>query len=78
MKWEGLWKVLFVCFMFLISILFSRNYNRMDWKEIHRECLERRLKDEEALKASLIVDLEVQDKMIEGIKEELGKLEKKL
>lgn len=46
----------------------------MDWEAIQRECPEQRLKDEEALKASLIIDLEVQDKLIEGIKEELEKL----
>ena len=46
----------------------------MDWKEVHQKCLERRLQDEEAIKASLVVDLEVQDVLIEGIKEELEKL----
>ena len=46
----------------------------MNQKEIQYECLERRLKDEEVLKASLIVDLEVQDRLIEGIKAELEKL----
>ena len=48
----------------------------MDQKELHRECLEQRLKDEETLKASLIVDLEVRNELIEGIEEELEKLRK--
>lgn len=47
----------------------------MKWEEVQRECLERRLKDEIVLKASLTVDLEIQDELIEGIKEELKKIE---
>ena len=43
---------------------------------MQRLCLEKRLKDEQVLKASLIVDLEIQDKLIEGIKEELEKMKK--
>ena len=49
----------------------------MKWNEIVKECLERRLKEEMIVKAGLVVDLRVQEKLVEEIKVELKKEEEK-
>ena len=49
----------------------------MIWKEIVIECLERRLREEIIVKAGLVVELRVQEKLVEEIKAELKKEEEK-
>lgn len=49
----------------------------MIWEEVVQICLERRLKEEEIVKASLVVSLGIQEKLVEDIKAELKKEERK-
>lgn len=46
----------------------------MNWNEVQLQCLEQRLKDEETLKVSLAIDIKMQEKIIEGIKEEIERI----
>lgn len=50
---------------------------KMMWGEIVIECLERRLREEIIVKAGLVVELRVQEKLVEEIKAELKKEEEK-
>ena len=48
----------------------------MNWQEVERECLKKRLKEEEVLKAHLTMDLKLREKAIAAIKKEIKRKEK--
>ena len=48
----------------------------MNWQEVERECLKKRLKEEEVLKAHLTMDLKLREKAIAVIKKEIKRKEK--